>query len=133
MVRRKKTFFTKKVTALIQNPKNNGTLADSDCCAAVKGECGTTMVFYLKIVNKKIIDATFTTDGCGVSYACGSALTEMIKNKLYTEAAHIAPDKIVDDLGGLPASDLHCAYLSVSTLLAALDDYKENKSALNDK
>jgi nitrogen fixation NifU-like protein len=124
-MKRKKTYFSAKVASLINNPINIGTLKDAHGGAEVEGDCGTRMVIFLNIINDTILDAKFITDGCGVSYACGSAVTEMIKNKTCIEAAKLSPDDIVQYLGGLPASDLHCADLCMYALLAALKNYEE--------
>jgi NifU-like protein involved in Fe-S cluster formation len=121
----KKRYFSAKVTSLINEPLNIGTLKDPDGCAEVKGECGTTMMIFLKVSKGVITIAKFITDGCGVSYACGSAITEMVKEKTCEQALKITSQNIVKYLGGLPASDLHCADLSIQALWTAISDYTE--------
>ena len=63
------------------------------------------------------------TDGCGVTLACGSALTELVRGKSIQDALKIAPHGLMDDLGGLPKDGIHCAILSVGTLHKAIADY----------
>ena len=130
-MKRKKAYFSEKVASLINEPLNNGVIKRAHGSAEVKGECGTRMIVFLKINKGTIVNAKFVTDGCGVSYACGSAVTEMIKNKTCIEAAKFTPDNIVQYLGGLPASDLHCADLSIYALLASLQNYEDRKSEDN--
>ena len=120
-----KRYFSEKLTSLINEPLNNGILKNPDGSSEMKGDCGTTMMIFLKITNGKIIDAKFITDGCGVSNACGSAITEMIKGKTCEQAAKITSQDIVQFLGGLPASDLHCAELSVQAFWAALAEFQD--------
>jgi len=120
-----KRYFSTKVTSLINEPLNIGVLKDPNGCAEVKGECGTTMMIFLKIREGKIVKTKFITDGCGVSNACGSAITEMAKDKTCEQALKITSNEIVQYLGGLPASDLHCADLSVQALWTAISDYNE--------
>ena len=126
-MRRKKAYFSDKVASLINEPLNNGVIKHAHGSAEVKGECGTRMIVFLKINKGIIVNAKFVTDGCGVSYACGSAVTEMIQNKTCVEAAKLTPDDIVQYLGGLPASDLHCANLCIYALLASLQQYEDKK------
>lgn len=105
------------------HPKNVGKIQDANGIGKVTGPCGDTMQIYLKIVNNKIIDSKFLTDGCGTTIACGSVITELVKNKTTREASKVESESIISILGGLPKENLHCSALAVNTLKVAIDDY----------
>ncbi|MCK4613225.1 MAG: iron-sulfur cluster assembly scaffold protein, partial [Thermoplasmata archaeon] len=62
----------------------------------------------------------FMTDGCGPSIACGSMLTQMVKEKDVWDIEKITNKDLVYALEGLPDENLHCAKLAVDTLKEAL-------------
>ena len=115
--------YSEKVIELFLNPRNLGEIEDADCHGKVRGSCGDTMEIFLKIKNDKILDAKFITDGCGPSIVCGSTVTEMVKGWHTREAVKINAEKILDELGGLPEADQHCAKLAADTLHDAIFNY----------
>jgi nitrogen fixation NifU-like protein len=96
-------LYSEAVIERWQNPRNVGKIENPDGYGKVKGECGDTMEFFLKIEKNKISECTFMTDGCGTSMAAGSMATEIAKNKTFTEAlAIVSAEEILKQLGGLP-------------------------------
>lgn len=116
-------YYSKKTIAYSKNPVNLGGMEDPDGAATVQGSCGDTMEMYLGIEKEIIKEIKYFTDGCGVTLACGSALTEIVKGKTIHEALQISPHFLIDELGGLPRDGIHCAILSVCTLHQAIADY----------
>ena len=115
--------YTKTVIDLWQNPRNFHRIDSPDGYASVKGSCGDTMEMFVKMKDKRIFECTFNTDGCGTTLACGSAATELAKNKTFLQAlASVGADAILKKLGGLPKEDIHCAQLAAETLRKALAD-----------
>ncbi len=106
-----------------ENPRNLGEIVDADGYARVTGPCGDTMKIWLRVREGRVEEASFWTDGCGTSLACGSIATEMVKGKTAREALGIDPQKILDALGGLPDDSVHCAVLASKTLEQAVKDY----------
>jgi nitrogen fixation NifU-like protein len=109
------------------NPRNMGNLVDADGTGQITGPCGDTMQIWLKVKNDKIIDAVFTTDGCGTTRACGSIVTEIAQDKEISQALGITREFILEQLGGLPEEDQHCALLAANTLNSAVRNYLEFK------
>jgi nitrogen fixation NifU-like protein len=120
-------IYSKKVIEEYNNPKNLGRMTDSDSFGKVKGTCGDTMEFYLKINNNRIGEITFMTDGCGTTVACGSILTTMVREKSLDDAMAITKDDLLKALDGLPDENLHCAALAVGTLRKAIKSYSMRK------
>jgi nitrogen fixation NifU-like protein len=101
-------------------PRNYGPLDQWDGHARITGHCGDTMEFWLRISDRRIVQATFTTDGCGPSRAAGSMATELATGKLVKEALQIQQNHVLQALGGLPQESELCALLAANTLKAAI-------------
>ena len=120
--------YSQKFKEEFLNPSNIGKLQNPDSYVKVTGPCGDTMKIWLKVKNGRIDKATFWTDGCGTSIACGSMVTELIKGKTIAEVSHLRSQDILNALGGLPEADVHCSILAADTLREALKDYSKFRS-----
>ena len=118
-----KKVYSETVVEHSMNPRNIGSIENSDGFAEVTGPCSDTMKIWLKIKNGTIADATFLTDGCGTSIASGSMVTEMAKGKTASEAHKISQQDVLSALDGLPEESQHCALLAANTLKEAVKDY----------
>jgi len=115
-----RAVYSDRVIKEFSNPKNVGRLAKPDAHATARGWCGDTMEIYLRLDEEKIEKASFMTDGCGPTVACGSMLTAMVQGMSLTEAERIRPQQLIDALDGLPEESVHCAELAVTTLQKAI-------------
>jgi len=116
-------LYSEEVIELFSHPKNVGEIKDAAGHGKFTGPCGDTMEIYLKIKDDRINDASFMTDGCGTTLACGSAVTALCKGKTVPEAMHITSKEILKRLGGLPEESIHCSVLAVNTLKKAIRNY----------
>jgi len=115
-----RAIYSDKVIQEAHHPSNLGRMSAPDALAVVRGGCGDTMEIYLRLDGEKIQEATFMTDGCGPSVACGSALTQMVQGLSLEQAGQIRPQDLLEALNGLPEDSVHCAELTVNTLQKAL-------------
>jgi len=115
--------YGEEVVKLFLHPKNVGEIKDAEGHGKFTGPCGDTMEIYLKIINDRIYDAKFTTDGCGTTRVCGSTVTSLSKGKTIPEAMHITSKDILNKIGGLSQSDVHCSILAVNALKKALRNH----------
>jgi nitrogen fixation NifU-like protein len=115
--------YSEQVIELFLNPRNLGNIEDANGHGRVTGSCGDTMEIFLKIRDNSIEDAKFITDGCGPSLVCGSKVTELAKGRHPRDGLKITAEKVLDELGGLPEADQHCARLAADTLHAAIFFY----------
>ncbi len=131
--------YSETVIDHARNPRNVGNIPKCDGFAQGTGECGDTLGIWLKVKDNRIVLASFWTDGCGASIACGSVTTVLAKGRTIEEAMTIDRDTILQALGGLPEDHIHCAVLAAETLNAAAKDYLElakfpwKKDYLNNK
>ena len=100
-----------------------GSLRNPDGFACLRGVCGDTMEIFLKFEGEKVKEASFQTDGCGSSQVCGSVAAELALGKSPDELIEVTGEAIMQELGGLPTDDTHCASLASETLQEALNDY----------
>ena len=118
-----KEVYGEEVFSRWQNPKFMGRMADASCVGRLIGNCGDRMEIYLRICNDQVEEASFFTDGCGASVACGSVVAELARGKDLEEASQIGGDTVLRALGGLPEAENHCAFLAAETLMAAIDEW----------
>ena len=112
--------FSDTVVKEFFDPANFERLAAPDAHAIYTGPCGDTMEIYLLLDGETIEHASFMTDGCGPTLACGSMLTKMVKGMSLWQASEFEPKQLLDALGGLPEENAHCADLAVMTLKRAI-------------
>jgi len=124
---REKALYSDIVLREASAPKNMGCLDDAHLRGMVRGWCGDTMEIYLRLHDGHIQRATFVTDGCGATVACGSLLTQMVTGMKLERAEWILPKDLVNALGGLPEESMHCAGLAISTLHNALFSWRMSR------
>lgn len=123
-------MFSKEVIEEARKPCNMARLEDADGKGVEEGLCGDSMEFYIKIASGKIVRASFFTDGCGPTIACGSRLTRHIEGLPIAQALEFDPSSLEKLLGQLPDEHRHCATLAVMSLRKAIRDYL-NRSRMN--
>ncbi len=117
-------LYSEKVMDHFANPRNVGEIENADGVGEVgNARCGDIMKMFLKIDSGVISDVKFKTFGCGAAVAASSMASEMIKGKSIEEALKLTNKDVVEALGGLPDSKLHCSVLAEQSLKAAVSDY----------
>ena len=116
--------YSDKVMTYAYDPVNVGEINNPDGEGQVKGDCGDSIIIYIKLKEDKINKARFVVDGCGASVASGCAVTELAKGKTPYEASKITPQEVIRFLDGMPASHVHCVVMAVKALQKALDHLK---------
>ena len=119
--------YSDKVVDEFSNPNNVGRIPEADARGLVHGWCGDTMELYLRLDDAGITEATFMTDGCGATIACGSMLTKMVQGKSLDEVDALRPKDVFDALDGLPDDHAHCAELAINTLQNALFNWRMSR------
>ena len=110
------------------HPRNMGEMDDPDGVGeATNPVCGDTMRLFIKVADNRIVDVKFLTFGCGAAIASSSITTEMIKGKTIDEVLGLSDQDVVDALGGLPPTKLHCSILAEKALNAAVSDYRKKR------
>jgi NifU-like protein involved in Fe-S cluster formation len=104
-----------------ENPRNAGALDDPDASAQLENPaCGDVLELSLKLSGRNISEIRFRAKGCVPAMACGSAITELTKNKDIDEARKVSREELVRKVGGLPQASAHASHLAIDTLSALL-------------
>ena len=105
-----------------RHPRNHGTLEHPDCEAEGKNPlCGDEVEIDVEVADGKIGAIRFAGNGCAVSQAATSMLTELVEGLPVEEAAALPSQAIIDELGiPLSAMRVKCAVLGLGTLKVAL-------------
>lgn len=116
-------IYLEQIIDLYQHPNNFGKLRKptvSDEEANVF--CGDKIRMDLEIKNDQITDAAFCGNGCAISIASASLLTDMILRKKLTRVKRITRENLLKNLNiELSPTRLKCAWLSFEVLQKALN------------
>jgi nitrogen fixation NifU-like protein len=113
-----------------ERPRNRGTLAGPT--VTMKGGnpgCGDIVHLQLRLDDdERIADVAFEGEGCTISQAAASLLTEKIKGRPLADAAALSAEDFVAELGyEIVANRLKCATLALSTLKAAEQKFRRGQ------
>ncbi len=122
--------YSETVIEQANSPHNMRRLEKPDAFGTIHGWCGDTMEIYLQLTGGRIEIATFMTDGCGPTIACGSMLTKMVTGKTLDDVRRIMPEDLITALEGLPPENAHCAELAIRTLQDAIDNHMRPADSL---
>ncbi len=112
------------------NPRNAGVLEAPDAVGVQSNPvCGDTMKLMLRIADGVITEARWQTVGCPAAIATSSVATELITGKPIDAIEGLSKEQIVEAVGGLPPSKLHCSVLAQDALRKALKSYRAKQSA----
>ena len=106
-------------------PANFGPLRNANANARIKGPCGDTMEIWLRIEGEYIKQATYITDGCHSSHACGAMTAWLAESKSLNEALQLTPEEVFKAAG--EQVEEHCSLLAVNTLRATLKNYRQQQ------
>lgn len=101
----------------------NAQVENPDGSARITGNCGDTMEIALQIREGRVADTSCWTDGCSVSKSCAETAALLARGKTIEEVRRINMIAIMDEVGQLPDTHLHCAQLAETTLQRAIQNY----------
>jgi len=117
-------IYQEYIIELYKNPLNFGAIADADYRAeAFNPTCGDRIVLYLKVSGGKVTEARHSGEGCAISQASASLLTESMKGKTLEELKALTKDDVMRliriDLSKNPTR-IRCALLPLDALMKAI-------------
>ncbi len=122
--------FIEHILDHFQNPRNKGRMVDADIqLGGGNPGCGDLITVYLKVNNSgKITRASFEGEGCTISQAGGSIISEMIEGMTVEEVKALGTETIVEEMGeDVVKSRVRCATLALGTVQAALEQLRAGK------
>lgn len=113
-------LYHELILDLYKNPLNKKRLDNFDISqVAYNPLCGEQIEIFVKFdANEKIIDISFEGEGCVISQAGGSVVTEFAKGKSKQEIQAITAETIAAELGlrNLNPTRLRCLLLALQAL-----------------
>ena len=94
-------------------------MANPDGYAKVTGSCGDTMEIGLKIEEGVVVRTHCWTDGCSLSRQCLESAARLAQNQRLDDLGQVDLTRILDEVGKLPDTHMHCAQLAEITLAKA--------------
>ena len=101
----------------------NPVLENPDGIAKVVGNCGDTMEIGLKFKDGRVEAIHHWTNGCSFSKHCVETAANLARAKTIAELRKINMISIMDEVGQLPETHLHCAQLAEITLQRSVENY----------
>jgi len=110
-----------------EDPRNYGKMEDAT--VSQKGGnpgCGDIVTIYLKISpDDKVEKISFEGEGCTISQAAASIVTEMIAGKTLKEIEEIPHDAVIDIMGReIALTRPKCSTLGMNTVREAIRQYR---------
>jgi nitrogen fixation NifU-like protein len=114
-----------------EHPRHRGPMPDAT--VTMKGGnpgCGDIITAHLKIGDgERIEDVSFEGEGCTISQAAASILSEQILGKTLDEVKNMDHTQFIEDLGKeVVINRLKCATLALNTVKAAERKYRAQQA-----
>lgn len=114
-------MYREQIIDLYEHPLNRGALETADFSYEEDNPlCGDVVRIEVKLdENRRVADVKWTGEGCAISQAAASLLTEEVKGKSLDEVKEFSKDELLDLLGiQLSMTRVKCALLSLKVLKA---------------
>ncbi len=113
-----------------QQPRNKHRLEPADVqLGGGNPGCGDLITVYLKVGDGDRIEAvSFEGEGCTISQAGGSIITELIEGLTLDEVKELGTATMVEEMGeDIVRSRVRCATLALGTAQAAVDLFRRDR------
>ena len=120
------SVYSEIILDYYRHPRNKGTLEHAQISAKDSNPlCGDIIEMQLELdKSNSVRDVRFNGQGCAISQASASMLTELVKGKTIDEVRKISKEEILSLIGGqLSAVRLKCALLSLKVLKTGVYNY----------
>ena len=116
-------LYQEEILEHYHNPQNSGKLNNPthERCAN-NPTCGDKVCVTIDVINDVVNDVNFEGEGCAISQATTSMITDEIKGKSVEEVLQISRDDIIELLGiEIGIGRIRCALLGIETIQKALE------------
>jgi len=116
-------MYREEILDHYQNPRNTGQLEKGLEADGENPSCGDSCHVYVQVEDEKVTDVKHETDGCAISTAGISVLSQEIIGMRVEKVAELERDWMVDKLGiEISPMRVKCAVLGLKTVQEALKD-----------
>ncbi len=116
-----------------QNPRNRGPLPDADIhVTGGNPGCSDRVEMYAKVgPDGRVDEVTFEGEGCTISMAAASYVTELTKGMTLDEIESLSYETLIDDLGReVVMTRPTCATVALGTLKQGAHELNMRRKAL---
>jgi nitrogen fixation NifU-like protein len=125
--------YSEKLIDYGTKPENARPLEKHDGYGKLTADdCGDVVEVWLRVRDGKIEEATFQTTGCLPTCASVAAATALARGRPVRDCLRITQSAIIEELGGMPEPDRHCALLAARAFQRALRSYVTGKKSKAD-
>lgn len=119
-------LYSEKLLDHFRHPRNYGALTTPDVSyESFNPLCGDRIRIELKLLNGVVKEARFRGDGCAISIAAASLLTELILATNLDAVRTISDAQLIAALeSDIKPARVQCALLSLEALREGLASYK---------
>lgn len=115
-------MYRDEILDLYKNPRNVGELKTEFSAEGENSSCGDSTEIFLDVENGEISEVKHQTDGCAISTASISILTDEIKGMPVDEVKELDRDWMLEKLGiEVSPMRVKCALLGLKTVQEALE------------
>lgn len=118
-------MYKNHILELYKNPLNKGKITDETTAwEEYNTACGDKIRISLKIKNEIVEDIKFEGNGCAISIASTSLLTNNLKGKKLSEIKKMNSEDMIKILGiNVSPARIKCALLGYNTAKKAIEVY----------
>jgi nitrogen fixation NifU-like protein len=122
--------YVENIIDHFQHPRNKGRMEGASVqLGGGNPGCGDLITMYVKVGEGDRVEAvTFEGEGCTISQAGGSIVTELAQGLTLDEVKDLGLTEITDEMGEyIVKSRVRCATLALGTLQAAVDQFRRDR------
>jgi nitrogen fixation protein NifU and related proteins len=122
--------YNQTVLDHFSGPRHTGSIEHADGHARVKSNVHNDLVeLDIRVQDGRVAEVKYRVFGCVAAIASSSMTSVLATGMTLDEAAALAPEQVVEALGGLPEGKLECSVLAPEALRQALAEYRRRQSA----
>lgn len=116
-------MYKDEILDLYKNPRNEGTLDTGIEAEGENPSCGDHTKVFLETENGKVKDVKHETDGCAISTAAVSIVSDEIKGMEVEKVKSLDREWVIEKLGiEISPMRVKCAVLGLNTVQKALTE-----------
>ena len=122
MIKAREQIYRQQILDHYHNPCNQGSLDGADCSLKLDNPlCGDQMKVFIKLSKNKVKSIKFKAEGCAVSIAAMSMLSDKVKGQKVSAVLSMDQKDILKMLGvTLGATRMKCAMLGLRAVQECL-------------
>jgi len=120
--------YSEIILELYKHPMNEGKIENADLTAQGGNPlCGDAVRLDIVFEGNRVKEIMFSGEGCAISQASASLLTDIVKGKTMEEIQALKPENVFEYLGNIVQTRIKCALLPLHVLKEGLREYRKKE------